>query len=131
MPNIMFSLLIAILSLHFFTVTYRLNGVHRTLFNIPISLFESSIPLVDDSPDPNLYFLKEQLEEKLNSYFASQLKKYVSNYSISYYYYNQEDDSICRDDYCTSLEINLKASIVLNFEYDKTANFYIRSNVDG
>lgn len=131
MPNIMFSLLIAILSLHFFTVTYRLNGVHRTLFNVPISLFETSIPLVDDSPDPELYFSKEVLEEKLDSYFAFQLKKYVSTYEINYYYYNREDSSICRDDHCTSLEINLKARIVLDFQYDKTANFYIRSNVDG
>lgn len=131
MPNIMFSLLIAILSLHFFTVTYRLNGVHRTLFNVPISLFETSIPLINDSPDPNLYFMKEQLEEKLDSYFSSQLRKYVSSYKVSYYYYNREDSSICRDDYCTSIEINLKAMVVLNFQYDKTANFYIRSNIDG
>ena len=127
----MFSLLIGVLSLHFFTVTYRLNGVHRTLFNVPISIFEASIPLVEESENPSLYFSKEVLEEKLDTYFANQLKKYVSNYSLSFYYYNQEDYSICRDDQCTSLEINLKARIVLDFEYDKTANFYIRSNIDG
>lgn len=131
MPNIMFSLLIGVLSLHFFTVTYRLNGVHRTLFNVPISIFEASIPLTDESENPSLYFSKEVLEEKLNTYFASQLRKYVSSYSLSFYYYNQEDYSICRDDRCTSLEINLKARIVLDFEYDKSANFYIRSNIDG
>ena len=131
MPNIMFSLLIGVLSLHFFTVTYRLNGVHRTLFNVPISIFESSIPLINENENPSLYFSKEVLEEKLNAYFANQLQKYVSSYSLSFYYYNQEDYSICRDDQCTSLEINLKARIVLDFEYDKTANFYIRSNIDG
>ena len=131
MPNIMFSLLIGVLSLHFFTVTYRLNGVHRTLFNVPISIFEASIPLTDESENPSLYFSKEVLEEKLNTYFASQLRKYVSSYSLNFYYYNQEDYSICRDDRCTSLEINLKARIVLDFEYDKSANFYIRSNIDG
>ena len=131
MSNIMFSLLIGVLSLHFFTVTYRLNGVHRTLFNVPISIFEASIPLTDESENPSLYFSKEVLEEKLNTYFASQLRKYVSSYSLSFYYYNQEDYSICRDDRCTSLEINLKARIVLDFEYDKSANFYIRSNIDG
>ena len=131
MPNIMFSLLIGVLSLHFFTVTYRLNGVHRTLFNVPISIFEASIPLTDESENPSLYFSKEVLEEKLNTYFASQLRKYVSSYSLIFYYYNQEDYSICRDDRCASLEINLKARIVLDFEYDKSANFYIRSNIDG
>ena len=131
MPNIIFSLLIGVLSLHFFTVTYRLNGVHRTLFNVPISIFEASIPLTDESENPSLYFSKKVLEEKLNTYFASQLRKYVSSYSLSFYYYNQEDYSICRDDRCTSLEINLKARIVLDFEYDKSANFYIRSNIDG
>ena len=131
MPNIMFSLLIGILSLHFFTVTYRLNGVHRTLFNVPISIFEASIPLVKENENPTLYFDKKVLEASLDSYFSNQLKKYVSDYSLSYYYYNQEDYSICRDDQCTSIEINLKARIVLDFEYDKNANFYIRSNIDG
>ena len=106
MPNIMFSLLIGVLSLHFFTVTYRLNGVHRTLFNVPISIFEASIPLTDESENPSLYFSKVVLEEKLNTYFASQLRKYVSSYSLSFYYYNQEDYSICRDDRCTSLSDN-------------------------
>ena len=131
MPNIMFSLLIAILSLHFFTVTYRVNGVHRTLFNVPISIFETSVPLLSDNDEPNLYFVKRSLEKKLNAYFASQLKRYVSDYEISYYYYNQSDYSVCRTNECTSVEINLKAKIVLNFNYDKTANFYIRSNIDG
>ena len=131
MPNIMFSLLIAVLSLHFFTVTYRVNGVHRSLFNVPISIFESSIPLVDESSEPEIYFDKEVLEERLDTYFASQLRKYVSSYTLSYYYYNQEDFSICTTDYCTAIEINLKARIVLDFQYDKTANFYIRSNIDG
>ena len=131
MPNIMFSLLIAVLSLHFFTVTYRLNGTNRILFNVPISIFESSIPLVSEDDDAHLYFSKEILEEKLDSYFASHLYKYVSEYSLSYYYFNQEDYSICRNDQCTSIEINLKARIVLNFEYDKSASFYIRSNVNG
>ena len=127
----MFSLLIAILSLHFFTVTYRVNGAHRTLFNVPISIFETSVPLVSDEEEPTLYFAKSELEDKLNSYFAFHLHKYVSDYTINYYYYNQQDFSICKTNQCTSLEINLKATIVLNFKYDKTANFYIRNNTNG
>lgn len=131
MPNIMFSLLIGILSLHFFTVTYRVNGTHRILFNVPISIFESSIPLVSEDSEAHLYFSKEVLEEKLDSYFSSHLRKYVSDYSLSYYYFNQEDYSLCRNEQCTSIEINLKARIVMNFEYDKSASFYIRSNING
>ncbi len=131
MPNVMFSLLIAILSLHFFTVTYRTNGVHRTLFNMPISLFETSIPLVLNEDDPGLYFAKLELEEKLDSYFAFHLKKYVSNYDLDYYYYNRDDDSLCRSDKCTSIEITLEADIVLNFKYHKSADFYIRNNTNG
>lgn len=131
MPNIIFSLMISVLSLHFFTVTYRTNGVNRTLYNIPISIFESSIPLLYEGDVFEPYFDKESLEAKLTYYFDSNLKKYVSKYYLEYYYFNQDDYSICRGNRCQAVEISLKADIVLNVKYNKSATFYIRSNING
>ena len=63
MSNIIISLTIAVMSLHFFTVTYRLNGINRSLYNIPISIFESSIPLLQDTESFEPYYDKDKLEE--------------------------------------------------------------------
>lgn len=128
MSNIFTSLIIAVLSLHFFTITYRLNGVNRALFNIPISIFETSIPLVTDDGVPEMYFDRNTLNSKLSSYFSASLKKYVNSYQVDYYYYNQYDDSICRGNMCDAIEITLNANVVLTVKYHKVARFYIQRN---
>lgn len=129
MGNIMFCLTLVILSLQFFTVTYRLNGVNRTLYNIPISIFETSIPLVADDGVFIAYYDKEELDDKLTYYFDTSLKKYVNRYEVDYYYYNQSDYSICQSSYCDAIEITLTADILFNVHYQKSARFYIRSNI--
>ena len=128
MGNIIFSLTLAVLSLHFFTITYRLNGVNRMLYNIPISIFESSIPLAQESEEIVIYYNKTELQNKLTYYFDTNIHKYVSRYTLDFYYYNQSDGSICKSDYCDAVGITLKAEILLTVNYQKTATFYIKDN---
>ena len=128
MGNIIFSLTIAVMSLQMFTLTYRINGVNRTLFHIPLGIFESAIPLVTTTYYPDVYFDKDMLEESLTYYFDTNLEKYVNKYTLSFYYYNQADDSICVSDKCDAVEVSLKADIMLTIKYQKKARFYIRRN---
>lgn len=128
MGNIMFAIFIGVLSLNFFTITYDITGINRVMYNIPIGIFESSIPLVQDSDVPNMYFDKDTLESKLTSYLSNSVKKYTSSYEISYYYYVQEDESICKTDYCTAVKVTLEAKIMLVSTYSKSMKFYIQSN---
>lgn len=129
MGNILFSLTIAILSLQFFTVTYRLNGINRTLFNIPLGIFEASIPLVEESDKIVMHYDKDELYERLTYYFDENLHKYVSKYRLKLYYYNQSNMSFCTKAYCDAVEITLSADVLLTVKYEKKAKFYIRSNV--
>ena len=128
MGNILFSLSIAIMALHLFTITYRVNGINRVLFNIPISIFETSIPLVSEG-EFVAHFDKDLLEEKLTSYFNNNIKKYSNKYEFYCYYYNQSDDSYCYTDYCDAVEVDLHTNIVLTTEYHKKARFYIQRNL--
>lgn len=127
MGNIIFSITIAILSFQFFTTTFQLTGINRTLYNIPIAIFESSIPLAQNTGVPKIYYDKEILYSKLTSYFDKSLSKYTSQYDLSLYYYSQEDESICRD-YCDAVEITIKAKVLLAFDYQQSARFYILKN---
>lgn len=127
MGNIIFSITIAILSLQFFTATYQLNGINRTLYNIPISIFEASIDLVSSSEKPTLGFNGTKLQSYLTYYFDNSLSKYSNSYSFSIYYYNSADESFCRFD-CTDVEITLKAKVMLTYNYQKVARFHIQKN---
>lgn len=128
MGNILFSITLGILSLHFFTFTYRINGINRVMYNLPISLFESAVPLAQESSAPIMYFDKGYLEQELTSYIDKSIYKYTDSYSLNFYYYNQEDHSICRTDYCDAVEITLSAKITLFNNYSKVARFYIHKN---
>lgn len=128
MGNILFIITLGVLSLNFFTITYRVNGLNRLIHNVPISLFETSIPIIEESDELTLYYDKELLENKLTSYFDKSIYKYTDEYRVTFYYYNQEDESICKGDKCDAIEITLKAKIDLFSEFKKTARFYIQKN---
>ena len=128
MTNVLFSITIGILSLQFFSFTYRINGINRAVYNIPISIFEASIPLVQDTSDPKIYFDKQYLDDYLTSYFDKVIYRYTDRYSLNYYYYVQDDYSICRSDYCDAVEVTLNARITLFSDYSKTMRFYIHKN---
>lgn len=129
MPNLIVSVALAVLSLQFFTVTYRVNGINRTLYNLPIAIFESSIPLAQEQEVPNIYFDANILEEKLTSYFDNNIKKYCSKYEVEIYYYNQDDFSYCTTQKCDAVELTLTADLFINFNYKRTARFYIQENI--
>ena len=128
MPNLIISIALAVLSLHFFTVTYRVNGINRTLYNIPIAIFESSIPLAQETEEPKIYYDAGLLESKLTSYFDKSITKFCEKYTLSFYYFNQDDYSYCFKDKCDAIEITVNADVLLTFSYQKTARFYIQDN---
>lgn len=128
MGNILLSLTIGVLSLQFFTFTYRINGINRVMHNIPISIFEASVPLVQIFNDPIMYFDKTYLENELTSYIDRSINKYTDKYSLNFYYYVQNDYSICRTNFCDAVEVTLKARITLFSDYSKVARFHIQKN---
>ena len=128
MGNILFSTSLLILTVQFFFISYRLTGINRVMLNIPIQIFESSIPLVQERDEPIIYFDRETLDAKLTSYFEKSISKYTEHYTIDYYYYSPDDGSACLNSYCTAIEITLEARITLTMNYQKSVHFYIQKN---
>ena len=129
MINIYLSVFVMVLSFNCFTFTYRYNGINRTFMEMPRSLLETSIPLVDDDEEFIVHFYKEELIDKLTYYFDTHLDKYTDDYQVNYYFSNTGDESLCLTHFCTAVEINLKAKVLFFSEYDKTMRYEIRSNV--
>lgn len=122
---------VAIISFSFFTVTIRINAINRVVIATPIEIFETSIPLLDEDEEKNIYFDKEVLEEKLTNYYFSNLDKYTKEITLDFYYYNQIDKSYCVNDQCTAVEVCLESEIVFDFQYSRTMYYEIKKGAYG
>lgn len=125
MSNVFIASILMIISTNFFFISYQLNGINKAVIGTPLSIFELSIPLVEDS----IYFDKDILYTNLTSYYDDCLYKYVDNYSLQLQYYHSYLNSICVTNYCDSVVVNIKAEITLHYEYVRSMRFEIRHNV--
>lgn len=107
-----------------FTLTYRLQTINRTIINTPLEIFELSIP-VANIDETNVYFDKAQLENNVLTYYEERLSPYFKSYDVDFYYYNQSNHSICVNDYCNAVEINVSGNYMFNFQYEKTLKYEI------
>jgi len=122
------ALFIAVISFNFFMMSYQINGVNNIVLAMPISLYETSINMIniDDTTGPT--FDKARLEERINKYFTFSMQKYTDDYSLSFYYYNPFDHSVCLSDSCHAVEVKVETTLILYYRYSKTMYYQIRSN---
>lgn len=118
----------AILSFNFFVNSYQVNGINRLVLGMPLSLYETSINLFEINADEGPYFIKEDLENNITSFFDFHIPRYTSDYSLNFYYYNVGDHSIDVSDKSRAVEVTINASLVMFNNYKKTMFYEIRSN---
>ena len=122
------ALFIAVISFNFFMMSYQINGVNNLVLAMPISLYETSINMININDSTGPTFDKQRLEERINKYFSFSMKKYTDDYSLSFYYYNPFDQSVCLSDSCYAVEVKVDATLILYYHYSKTMYYQIRSN---
>ncbi len=128
MAMIFFALLVVTLSFNFFMISYQVNGINRLVYGVPVSLFETSLNLYGVDENNGAFFIKDTLEEKLTSYFNALMKRYADDYTLDFYYYNPSNHSLCVSENCSAIEVTVEANLVLNYHYEKTLFYEIRSN---
>ena len=128
MAMIFFALLVVTLSFNFFMISYQVNGINRLVYGVPVSLFETSLNLYGVDENNGTFFIKDALEEKLTSYFNALMKRYADDYTLDFYYYNPSNHSLCVSENCSAIEVTVEANLVLNYHYEKTLFYEIRSN---
>ena len=128
MVTVIISFLVVVLSFNFFMISYQVNGINRLVYGVPVSLFETSLNLYGVDENNGAFFIKDTLEEKLTSYFNALMKRYADDYTLDFYYYNPSNHSLCVSENCSAIEITVEANLVLNYHYEKTLFYEIRSN---
>lgn len=129
MVNIFISLFIAIYSFQAFSLTYQISGINKTFIYMPIAILENSIPLLQENNQKfDAYFDKQLLKINVDSYLKKDLKRYVKNYEVFYYYYDANNNLVCKSDYCDGVKITLKCKIMNLYDYKKSMFYEIKDN---
>lgn len=128
MLTMIISFFIIVLSFNFFIISFQINGVNRLVLGAPLALFETAINMFDIDLEKGPTFDKETLEENITSYFAYSMPNYTNDYSLEFYYYNPSDHSICLEDECQAVEVEVKANLALSYHYSRVMFYEIRSN---
>ncbi len=128
MVTIFIALFIIVFCFNFFMISYQMNGINRLIYGVPITIFETSINMLAIKEDEGVTFNKSLLENKLTSYFEYSIHNYVDQYELVFYYYNPEDYSYCTSKSCPAVEVTLRTNLMLNYHYQKTFFYEIRSN---
>lgn len=107
-----------------FSLTIRLERINRAVLYAPISLFEISIPTVNVDEN-NLYFDKKKLERNVLTYFENNISDLCDSYEVDFYYYDQNDGSLCIGNECNAVEVTLTCTYSFFIDYSRTMKYEI------
>lgn len=130
MVNIFLSLILVLFTFQGFILTYQLGGLNKTIYNIPKSLFENAIVLVQNetTEDVILYFNGPNLEYYVTSYLNDNLHDYSLEYDVSFNYYESKSKTMCRSDKCDGVRVIFQTKIMNLYDYRKTISYEVRKN---
>ena len=107
----------------FFTLNYSIQGLNRAVVYTPIELMAMDVS--NDSGE--ISFTIEDIEHHLRDYYEKSVSRYVKDYEVDFYFYNQEDDSICLSNYCDAVEIKIDATLILSYKYHRVMYYELVS----
>lgn len=126
MTNCIFFVIISTFLMSYSYGSMCFFSIHRTFINLYRGVLESSILTLDKEGNPIYpYFDQDILEKNVSSYFSYSLPRFVKEYYVSYFYFNDENMAFCVSDYCSNVKISLKASINSFFTYENAKEYYI------
>lgn len=128
MIAIFIAFVVALLSFNCFMISFQINGVNRLVLGAPTALFETAIDMLNIDMVYGPTFDQNTLESNLTSYFAYSMPNFTDDYSLSFYYYNPENHAVCLFKKCQAVEVTVSANLVLNYHYQRTMFYEIRSN---
>ena len=126
---IFIALLVMVISFNFFFISYQICGINRLFINPPIGLIESTVNLVSNEDQPNLYFNKELLVYSLTNYYEEKIEKlHVEDYTLSFTFINPSNESFCTTTQCQGFKIKLSSTLTFNYKYEREVYYKIQKN---
>ena len=120
--------MVSICSFQLFFICQRMTVINRAVLNTPKSIFESSIPLVREDEDPNLYFDVELLRDNLTSYYDKCIKPYSMEYTMKLYFHVPGTEFMCMMNTCQAVKVTVSAKVVFDLTYSRSIDYKIQKN---
>ena len=111
----MISVIIGVISLQYYGLNYQIQGLNRSIISTPIELMYKSVLVYGEQP----MFEKSDFEDIVLSYYSAIIPRYSNDYSISFYYYNSIDYSMCLTNECDGVEITIDCKLNMTYQYHR------------
>ena len=124
---VFFTVFFLVFSFQFFDLNMTIQGLNRAIISTPIEIMYRDVYPSGNNPS----FTTENIQKHLEDYYKKSLSKYVKEYTSEYYFYNQEDESMCVEKYCSGLEVTIKAKLSLNYRYQRVMYYELGDAING
>lgn len=124
---LLISTLIGVVSLQYFSLNYSIQGLNRAIVFTPIELMYKCVTMYGDSP----IFNTKDFETIVFNYYSHILPRYTNQYTVDFYYYNLDDESMCLYDTCSGVEITIDCKLNVTYEYHRVMYYEISEANNG
>ena len=124
MINVLLSGIFVLFAGGMFSISFCYQGLNRAVINTPIEVMFRTVEVENHS----IHFDKNLFEESLLNYYDNTLPRYSKSHTVSFYYYNVEDESMCIENLCDAVEVTVNCKLIFNNDYSRTMSYRIRRN---
>lgn len=110
-----------------YTLNFQIQGINRAIVTAPIEVMFSSISIDEDE----VWFIKNDLENTLNTYYSKILPRYCKSFTTDYYYYNPSNGSMCISNHCYAFEVTIDCKLNAAYTLERIMYYQIRDNYNG
>ena len=118
------ALSVIMVSFGLFTLSYQVIGMNRLIIYTPITEIERFVLVEGDN---KLHFYDQKVKVDLDLYYKEKIENYTKIYEVDYYFYHKEDHSYCAYNFCDSIEIEVNATLYMNYQYHRKIYFEVRN----
>ena len=119
--------LIGLVSLQYFALNYSIQCLNRAILYTPIEIMHKGVVSLGDKPRIS----RDDFEYIVMSYYDHIIPRYCKNYSIDFYYYNLEDQSMCLTDNCEGVEITINCKLNITYDYHRVMYYELKESNNG
>ena len=96
----------------------------------PVSIFETSVFHNIGEDDQEILFSKNIVKSKLKKFYDYELSKFANKFSYEIYFYNKEDESMCVELNCNSVEISFSAFLIYGYHYQRVVHYEVFKTIN-
>lgn len=122
---LLISISLLLITFSSFILGFQVLTLNRVVANTPLAIVETSIVQDINNDEENHLISKDKFEERINEYYTFELKNFSNKYTLDFYYFNNDDMSMCINDLCSSVWLKVTADLLYDYHYERNLIFRV------